>query len=161
MDYVIASHHVEPQAIVSIRDRCKQADLPQFFEAAFAELYGALGLLEISPAGMPFAIYHEFGTDGVDVEVCVPAVQAISPTGRVNSRELPSMTVARTLHVGRYEDLEPAYAAVTAWVTRNGFVPAGPVQERYLNGPGDQVSPSEYRTEIEIPVAPLAVGVPV
>jgi hypothetical protein len=31
------------------------------------------------------------------------------------------------------------------------------MQERYLNGPGDDVAASAYRTEVEIPVIPSAV----
>ncbi|MEX2547783.1 MAG: hypothetical protein WD830_08340 [Chloroflexota bacterium] len=46
------------------------------------------------------------------------------------------------------------------WITRNRFEAAGPVQERYLNGPGDHVAPSEYRTEIDMPIIPLATGAP-
>ena len=70
------------------------------------------------------------------------------------------MTVARTLHVGPYEDLGAAYRALTEWIDRNGLEAAGPVQERYLNGPGDGATPAEYRTEVEIPVVPGAVAVP-
>ena len=48
------------------------------------------------------------------------------------------MTVGRTLQHGPYEDLGAAYRALTDWINRNGLEAAGPVQERYLNGPGDQ-----------------------
>jgi effector-binding domain-containing protein len=161
MEYVIATHHVEPQSIVSIRDRRKQTDLPGFLKKTFADLFRRLGLLGVSPDGPPFVIYHEFGPDGVDAEVCVPVAQAVSANGKVQSRLQPAMTVARTLHVGRYEDLGAAYAAVSDWIGRNGFEPAGPVQERYLNGPGDHVAPSEFQTEIDMPIVPLVLAVPV
>jgi hypothetical protein len=36
---------------------------------------------------------------------------------------------------------------------------AGPV--RCLDGPGDHVAPSEYRTEIEMPIVRLVTGMPV
>ena len=71
-------------------------------------------------------------------------------------RVLPAMTVAWTLHVGPYEDLTVAYSAITDWIQGIGLEAAGPVQERYLNGPGDDVTPAEYRTEVEIPVALVA-----
>jgi effector-binding domain-containing protein len=160
MDYRIAHHLVEPQAIVAIRDRRKQHELPGFLKAAFPQLFGRLRLLGVSPAGPPFVIYHEFGPDGVDAEVCVPVAHPVSATGRIQSRVLPSMTVARTLHVGRYEELGIAYAAVSDWVGSHGYEAAGPMRERYLNGPGDNVAPSEYRTEIEVPIVPLVVGAP-
>ena len=161
MDHVIAIHHVESQAIVSIRDRRKQQELPRFLQAAYPELFGRLRLLGVSPTGPPFVTYHDFGSDGIDAEVSVPIGEPVAAAGRIESRVLPAMTVARTVHVGPYEKLAEAYAAVSDWVRNNGFEAAGPMRERYLNGPGDAVAPSEYRTEIDLPVVPLVVATPV
>jgi effector-binding domain-containing protein len=161
MDYVIVTRELSQQPIVSIRDRRGEQDLPGFLGEAFGELLGRLGLLGVKPAGDPFVIYHDFGPEGVDAEVAVPVAQAVSATGRINARELPAVTVARTLHVGPYDDLEAAHAALTEWIRSNGFEAAGPVQERYLDGPGNQVSPALYRTEVEIPIVTAAVAVPV
>jgi effector-binding domain-containing protein len=161
MDHVIATRHVESQAIVSIRDRRKQDELPGFLQTAFPELFGRLRSLGVSPAGPPFVIYHEFGADGIDAEVSVPIGEPVAAGGRIESRVLPAMTVARTVHVGPYEKLGDAYAAVSAWVGSHGFEAAGPIQERYLNGPGDAVAPSGYLTEIDLPIVPLDVAAPV
>jgi effector-binding domain-containing protein len=160
MEYQVASHHLEPQAIVSIRGRIPQDDLPAFMKRAFSDLFGRLRLLGCDPAGPPFAIYHAFGADGIDAEASVPIAAPVVATGKVESRVLPAMTVARTLHVGPYEDLGNAYAAVSHWITDHGFTAAGPFQERYLNGPGDRVAPSDYRTEIELPIVPEVVAAP-
>jgi effector-binding domain-containing protein len=160
MDYLVATHHLEPQAILSIRDRRPLGDVPAFIKAAFVDLFGRLRLLAVSPSGPPFVIYHEFGTDFIDAEVSVPIDRSISAAGRVVSRIVPAMTVARTVHVGAYEALDDAYAAVSDWIGDHGFEAAGPIQERYLNGPGDHVAPSDYRTEIEIPILPSMVAAP-
>lgn len=161
MDHVIATHHVETQAIVSIRNRRKQHDLPGFLQAAFPKLFGRLRALGVSPAGPPFVIYHEFGADDIDAEVSVPIGEPVAAAGDIGSRVLPATTVARTVHVGPYEELGDAYAAVTDWVRDHGFEGAGPIRERYLNGPGDGVTPSAYRTEIDLPIVPLVVAAPV
>lgn len=160
MDYVIATRDLPPQPIVSIRDRRAAGDIPRFLGEAFQELFGRLRLLGAGAAGPPFTIYHEFGPDGIDAEVCVPLARPVSAKGRIRDRVLPASTVARTLHVGRYEDLGAAYGALTSWIARRGFESAGPVQERYLNGPADGVPPTEYRTEVEIPIVSRAVAVP-
>ncbi len=146
MDYQITTHHVA---------------LPGFLKAAFPELFRRLSLLGVRPAGPPFVIYHQFGTEGIDAEVSVPTAGPVTATGKIKSRVLPAMTVARTLHVGPYEKLGEAYAAVSAWIKRNGFEAAGPIQERYLDGPGDRVASTEYRTEIEMPIVPSVVVAPV
>ncbi len=160
MEYVIATRELAAQAVLSIRDRQAASDVPAFLSGAFGELFGRLGLLGVPPAGHPFVIYHAFGPADMDAEVCVPIAQAASATGRIQSRELPAMTVARTLHVGPYEGLGATYRALTEWIERNGLGAAGPVQERYLNGPGDGVGPAEYRTEVEITIVPSAVAIP-
>jgi effector-binding domain-containing protein len=161
MDYLITTHQVERQAIVSIRGQRPQDDLPAFINASFSVLFGRLRLLGVGPAGPPFVMYHAFGADGIDAEVSVPIATPITATGKVESRVLPAMTVARTLHIGPYEKLGAAYAALSGWIRDHECRIAGPVQERYLNGPGDRVASSEYRTEIEMPIVPLVVAAPV
>ena len=161
MDYLIATHHLNLQAIVSIRAWRKQDDLPEFLKAAFPELLGRLRLLGVTPSGPPFVIYHEFGADGIDAEVSVPIGRPFAAAGRIQSRVLPATTVARTLHVGPYEKLGDAYKALWSWIRSHEFEVAGPVRERYLNGPGDREASIEYRTEIEMPIVPLVVAAPV
>jgi effector-binding domain-containing protein len=161
MDYVIAIRHLEPQAIVSIRGRRPLDDLPAFIKAAFPDLLGRLRLLGVSTSGLPFVIYHEFGADGIDAEASVPIDQLVTSAGKIESRTLPAMTVARTVHVGPYERLGDAYAALSDWVRVHGYEASGPVQERYLNGPGDGVVSGPYRTEIEMPIVHQVVAAPV
>ena len=158
---MIVTHHLEPQAIVSIRDRRKQDDLPGFLKAAFPELFGSLRSLGVAPAGAPFVIYHELGAQGIDAEASVPIREPIPTAGKIESRVLPAITVARTLHVGLYEELGDAYTALWNWIRGHEFEIAGPVQERYLNGPGDHVASDEYRTEIEMPIVPAVLVAPV
>jgi effector-binding domain-containing protein len=159
MEYQIALHELETQPIISIRGRHAQAEIPGFLGRSFGLLFGHLKLLGVDPAGPPFVIYHAFGPAGMDAEVCVPVASPVSATGGVEGRVLPAMTVARTLHVGPYEDLGGAYDAVTDWIRGRGFELAGPMRERYLNGPGENVSPAEYQTEVEIPVVAAAASV--
>lgn len=160
MEYVIATRELGAQDVFSIRDRLAPTEIPTFLQGAFGELFGRLGLLGVEPAGHPFVIYHAFGPSEMDAEVCVPIAQPASATGRMVSRQLPALTVARTLHVGPYEELGAAYRALTDWIERNGFQTSGPVQERYLNGPGEGVGPAEFRTEVEIPIVRAAAAVP-
>ncbi len=157
MTHRVDMHDLEPQAIASIRDGCQRDRIPAFLETAFAELFQRLGRLGVRPSGPPLVIYHEFGVDAIDAEVCVPIRDVIDAAGRVRSRVVPGMTVARTVHVGPYQELESAYATVTEWVSDHGAEVAGPLQERYLNGPGDGVPPSEYRTVVELPIVPSTV----
>jgi effector-binding domain-containing protein len=159
MEYQVSMQDVPDQPIVSIRGRLAQSDLPAFIGRSFGELYGHLRLLGVKPGGEPFVIYHEFGPNEVDAEVCTPVAGPMKASGRITSRVLPAATVAQALHIGPYEDLHVAYAAVTHWVGGHGLEAAGPVRERYLDGPGDGVPPWAYRTIVEQPVVEAAVAV--
>jgi effector-binding domain-containing protein len=160
MDYSIAIRDLAQQQVISIRERHARAELPTFLGRAFGRLFGDLGLLGVRPAGPPVVIYHQFGLDDVDAEVCVPVGQAVHASGMIQTRVLPAVTVAGTVHVGRYEELGAAYAALQEWITDHEIEAAGPIQERYLSGPGNEVQPARYRTEVEIPIIPQHVGVP-
>jgi effector-binding domain-containing protein len=153
MEYQITTQTIDPQPIVSIRERHPMSEIPTFLGRGFGVLFGQLGRLGIPPAGPPFVIYHAFGPETFDAEVCVPTQRVLDGTADgVTSRELPAVTVARTLHVGPYEGLATAYEALTDWIATHGTEATGPVRERYLNGPGDGAAPADYRTEIEMPV---------
>ena len=128
MDYLIAIHHVEPQPIVSSRDRRKQDALPGFIKTAIPELLGRLRLLGVGPSGPPFVIYHDFGAEGIDAEVSVPTDEPVATAGRIERRVLPAMTVARAVHVGPYEKLRDAYAALWNWIRGHGLETAGPAR---------------------------------
>lgn len=159
MEDEISITEIEEQRIVSIRGRFEQRTIPEFLGKAFGEVFGRLGLLGVSPAGPPFVIYHQFGPQEVDAEVCVPVSGPVEACGRIRARIIPAMTVARTLHVGPYEELGGAYIALDAWIERGGLEAVGPLQERYLNRPGDEVMPADYQTEIEIPILAATAAV--
>lgn len=156
MRYKITTHEIEPQLIVSIRERHPMDDFPAYVGRAFGALFGYVELFEVAPAGMPMVIYHDFGPDGVDAEVCLPIAYELPNASEFQIRVLPASTVARTLHVGPYDKLEKAYKAILAWIPKHEFDVAGPIQERYLNSP-DEVPPTAYETEIEVPIVPVAV----
>jgi effector-binding domain-containing protein len=152
MDYQVTTHAIGPQPIVSIRERHPMADIPVFLGRAFGVLFERLGKLAITPAGPPLVIYHAFGPETIDAEVCVPVDELIAGSDVLMSRVLPAATVVRMLHVGPYEQLGTAYEALTDWIAIHGTKASGPVRERYLNDPADGATPSEYRTEVEMPV---------
>jgi effector-binding domain-containing protein len=160
MDYRMTIHEVDPQPIVSIRERHPMSEIPAFMGRTFGVLFTRLGQQGIPPAGPPFVIYHEFGPETVDAEVCVPVGTVIAATADMVSRELPAATVVRTLHVGPYEELGAAYEALNDWIALHGTEASGPPRERYLNGPGEGAAPADYRTELEMPVIAERIALP-
>lgn len=152
VSYAMTLTEVQETPIISIREHRRTEDLPAFVGSSLAALFAGLGTAGFEPAGPPFVIYHSFGPMELDAEVGVPTAAPIPVTEPVKARVLPSATVVRTLHVGPYESLSGAYAALSDWVELHGMRVAGPALERYLNDPGTVASPADYQTEVELPV---------
>lgn len=157
MTYDISTRELPDRPIVSIRDRIAPSELPDFIGRSFRDLYRHLGLLGVMPGGEPLVVYHAFGPEVIDAEVCVPTATPVVATGRIVAGVLKGGLVAETLHVGPYEEMHPAYAALTEWIIGHDFDTAGPVRERYLNAPGEDVPPFALRTIVEMPIAPVLV----
>ena len=63
---------------------------------------------------------------------------------------LPAGPVAVTMHIGPYDAMEPAYAALASWVGDRGGQLAGDPWEVYSD-PEQRPDPSTWRTEIVQP----------
>jgi effector-binding domain-containing protein len=64
-------------------------------------------------------------------------------------------TVATTLFVGPYDQAATLIPKLINWLMTQGYAPAGPVAERYLDMNPNQVKPADLRTEIWIPCRKL------
>jgi len=161
MVYEIGVHDVPAQWIVSVRQQIPRAGIPMFIGQSFGLLFGHLTELGVAAVAPPFVVYHAFGLEEIDAEVCVPIKRKVIAGAPLRVRRLQRATVARTTHVGPYEALGEAYQALDAWVAAEGRAVAGPVRERYLTGPDSELAPDFYRTEIELPISEAPVAVPV
>jgi effector-binding domain-containing protein len=107
-------------------------------------------------AGPHMATYHDAGTGprmlNMHVELAIPYDGPIIGDEQVRVYEMPGVdAMASVIHKGRFEEIHHAYSALFTWVQDNGYRPAGPMRDVYLNcGEGD--SP-DYITEVQVPVA--------
>jgi effector-binding domain-containing protein len=159
MPHAVATVDLPEEHVVAIRERHDPADVAAYLRSSFADLFARLALLGAGPAGPPFVIYHELGPHEIDAEVCVPVDARVTASGRIRSVTVPAMSVARTIHVGPYDQIGPAHLAITDWLEEHDLQPIGPIRERYLVGPGDVIDPRAYRTEVEVPFLPVPAGV--
>lgn len=130
--------------------------------APLGELFGELGrtfevtgLRGVQPC---VVVWHGGGyqsEERIELEVAGGFEGAVPesglPDGRVHPAELPAARVASTVHTGSYERLGEPYAALLAWMAREGFAPDGPVREVYLQSSADEEA---QVTELQIPVRP-------
>ena len=152
MSYAITANTLQPQATASIRVTVPAAEIGPTMGQIIGEVMAYLNRLGIHPAGPPFARYYETGPVHVTMEVGFPVAKAVAPSGRVTAGELPGGEVAVTWHIGPYEKLGQAYAALGSWVKEHRRESSGPAWEIYWSDPGAVPDPSEWRTEVIWPL---------
>jgi effector-binding domain-containing protein len=138
------------QPALSIRTRAKVQDLPQVFGKAYGALMQYLGEKGEQPAGMPFAAYFNMDMQDLDIEIGFPVAHPIAGKGEIQASEFPGGKLASVLHVGPYEQMVPAYDALTQWIKDHGYEPTGVAYEVYLSAP--DVPPQEIKTQIVFPL---------
>jgi effector-binding domain-containing protein len=156
MNYEIHVKQVPAQVVVTHRCHAPLAGLRDAMHCTLGRI-GATVEPRGAARGAPFAVYHNepFRPEDVDVEMGLPvaADATVEESAGVHRRELPGGPVAYTVHVGPYSTIGAAYAALYAWVEREGHRPLGPAREIYIVGPDQERNPAAYRTELEVPIA--------
>lgn len=148
--------HRDAQPYAGIPVNVSMQGLAGAVDHAFPELFGWLAERSLTPAGAPFIRYLkvDMGSE-LEIELGVPV--ATEPTGdeRVRAGVLPAGRYITLLHVGPYDGLVQANAALQQWAQERGISWQmdddsrwrGRV-ERYLTDPAQQPDPSEWETEL-------------
>lgn len=152
--YPVTVKTITARPILSVRIKCKTADLSKQFGKYFGVLYGFAAQNKGKPSGMPLAIYHGFDKDTVDVEIACPLAAPIKGKGQVKAGKLYAGEVAATYHLGPYNELPKAHDAMKKWLTANKREAAGAFWEVYTSDP-TTVKPSEVRTDVFFPLRPV------
>ena len=120
---------------------------------AYAEAYPYLESQHVAPAGPPFVIYPEQPTaqGPFAVDICAPVRGKVEAPRGWSVEELPAGDFASLVHVGPYDSLGEAYAALRRWIDEKHLVVVGAPREVYLSPP--DTAPEEIRTVVEFPVS--------
>ncbi len=140
--------HEQPVAVVVADLEVKE--IPEWIGGAFGEAARVLSAWHHGPAGPPFARYHCLGAGKFTVEAGFPSIGAVAASGRVVPAVLPGGLVAVTTHVGPYDAMEPAYAALAEWISAQGGAPSGDPWEVYYSDP-EEDDPSTWTTDVVQP----------
>jgi effector-binding domain-containing protein len=146
MEYEIQLRRIEPQDTLVVRETSTMAGIAEVLGGAFSDTFGHAQAQGALPREA-FASYS-FHDDLVDIEAGCTVSQPTTGQGRILPSILPGGEVATTLHVGPYDQVSEAYAALEAWITEHGRRAAGNGWEVYLSPPTDEPP----RTEVVIPL---------
>jgi effector-binding domain-containing protein len=147
---------VPPQLVLGVRRRGKY----ELIGKMIGEVCRYAVDNDIQIQDMPTFICHEMTIEEVmkaneegnaDIEIAVPVAERVAGTDAIKCYELPGGRMAKIIHRGAYEDCEPTYRKLFAWIAENKKKPAGPIREVYLNDPSE-VSQEGLLTEIYAPI---------
>lgn len=141
-----------PQTALAIREVVPNDQIGQKMGQIFGELMAYFGKSKVMMTGPPFALYHEFDKEKMDMEVGFPVNGPQRGEGRIKPCTLPGGKVVTATHVGPYERIVDTYMEMQKWIEANGHKPKKVMWERYLNGPDTVKDPSEYITEVFWPI---------
>lgn len=117
------------------------------------ELGRVLREQKIKPVGAWFTHHLRRPSETFDYRLCFPVDEEVKSEGRVEAGVLEASTVARTVYLGDYSGLGKAWGEFQAWIVAHGYAMREDLWERYLVGPDASRSPSEWKTELNRPLA--------
>jgi effector-binding domain-containing protein len=154
----IAGYAVEKRTmggikIAGIRAKLKTSEMTSAsFAKWFALLSQELSQQNIEPAGAPMTIYHQYGTNEVDIEAAIPVVTLGSDKGPVVFRETAPSSVLVVKYYGDYNKVENVYMASYDYIKEKGMSSKGAPMEIYITDPGIEKDTAKWLTELVFPL---------
>jgi effector-binding domain-containing protein len=149
--FTIETKVVQPKPAVTTRKTVKLANLAAAFQVQIPKTFVYAQSNGGEFDGKPFAVYHSFSEDEVDVEVGCPLKAPILGKGDIHANPMPGGKVAMTSHFGPYQNLVKAHAAMDAWFEKHGAERNGPPWEIYVSDP-TTTAPDKVRTDVFYPI---------
>jgi AraC family transcriptional regulator len=155
---------LEPTTTISVRLETAPDRLAEVFATELPRVGAVMADIGARMAGAPFARYHHFGADRVDLEIGAPiafvpaGLHPVSgrPDGIIGSSSLPGGLAAVAVHTGPYDTLPGTYDALSGWMAAEGHAAGRGPWEVYLSDPGLVPDPAELETEVVWPIDPAA-----
>jgi effector-binding domain-containing protein len=149
---------------VAVRLETTADQLSAVFDVEMPRVGAAAAEAGATMTGPPFARYHHFAPDHVDLEVGMPVAAAPPglsaasgrPDRRIGISSLPGGPAAVTTHRGPYDSLVTTYDGLAAWIASDGggFAAGDGPWEVYLTDPGSVPDPADWLTEVVWPLVP-------
>jgi effector-binding domain-containing protein len=152
------------QPYVAIKSVVKMEEIAPTAGQLFGEVFGWLGGHGLTPAGAPFFKYNVVDMErGLEIEFALPTAAPATGDDRVLAGVLPAGRYASLIHLGPYDQLKDANAALGEWIKEQRLtvdVVKSPEGDRfgcrleiYLNDPGVEKDPAKWETEVAFKLA--------
>jgi len=161
MAYSITTQELTPQPVLLLRRRVKPSEIAAALGESLGHIFTVAQKNGIALAGQPFTRYIDWGPGLMTIEPGLPVVMPARERQRIDSSgtfdifadTLPGGRVAMTTHLGPYERLSEAHAAIEVWIEEHGLATAGAPWEVYVTDPADDPDPKDWKTDVFWPLA--------
>jgi AraC family transcriptional regulator len=161
MAYSVTKQDLAPQPVLLVQRRVKPSEIAAALGESLGHIFAHAQKDGIALAGQPFTRYVDWGPGLLTIEPGLPVVMAAGGRHRVDSSgrfeifadTLPGGPVATATHVGPYDSLTEAHAAIQVWIEQHGLAAAGAPWEVYVTDPADYPDPRDWKTEVFWPLA--------
>jgi effector-binding domain-containing protein len=148
-----ARHYLGIQATVPMEGISAAVD------QAFPELFGWLAGTGTAPAGPPFIRFLVIDMEALlQLELGVPVAAPVAGSGRIKPGVLPAGRYVVLRHIGHYDGLIDANAALQRWAQDHGLefdmrdTPEGGAWEsrleEYITDPSKEPDPAKWETDV-------------
>jgi len=161
MSYSITTEELTEQPVLMGRRTAPRTGIAASIAEVLPRVFQFAQEHEIALTGPPFVRYLDASSEEMTFEPGMP-ISAPNDSGRSTERlaaanlvldALPGGPAATTLHVGPYEGLHEAYAALEKWMEENGRTGAGAPWESYITDPSTAPDPADWKTIVYWPLS--------
>ncbi len=152
MPYRVEIKEVAARPAAVVRFTAGVPEMGDKMGAAFGQVMQYVAQAGAQIAGPAIGYYEQLGDERFDVHAGFIVAAPIEGDGTVLPFELPAGKVATTMHVGPYETLPEAYAALAEQTKALGaeIEMGAPMWEEYLSGP--ETPPEQTQTLVYWPI---------
>ncbi len=142
MDYEVKVEKVQSQPTAIVRRRARSEELARVVPQACGEVWQFVREAPQLKPGRNVALYLD---GAINLECGVEVAGPFAGNGQVSPSNIPAGTVATTTHLGPYDRLGDAHAAILAECKKRGLELSGPDWEVYGHWTDDV---AQLRTDV-------------
>ncbi len=151
MTYEIQRKQIPRQPIVFVSGGGSPQEIPNLLAKFLPRALAHAQASGAEMAGPPFTHYLSMG-ERIEIQAGIPVKSSVEPSDDVEVGHLPGGDALVTTHIGPYDQLPKAYAALARYVDENGLDAADTMFEYYWSDPGEEPDPNNWKTEIFLPL---------